>query len=83
MLVASDDGREDGVKKQGNYGLRQTDTSFISFSSTGQVGNFAPERKPEGGIKGQEWLMAKVSSVRGKKQNISRFIAACHRGDEG
>lgn len=27
--------------------------------------------------------MAKVSSVRGKKQNISRFIAACHRGDEG
>lgn len=72
-----------GVKKQGNYGLRQTDTSFISFSSTGQVGNFAPGRERE------EWdggrLMAKVRPVPGRemKQNISRFIAACHRGDEG
>lgn len=42
-----------------------------------------PRENQRGGIKGQEWLMAKVSSVRGKKQNISRFIAACHRGDEG
>lgn len=56
---------EDGVKKQGNYRLRQTDTSFISFSSTGQVGNFAPGRERGNQRRG---LMAKVRPGRGRNK---------------